>query len=129
LRLCIPETVSRRAISRGWEGLLRLGASVKHGWYPATEALDRFGRRRRPRLRSGDGLGKFLRTLYLCDYFGNPVFRTEILDLLNRISGHILAVHDLTSDRRSCANQRWIFPEGLAANVRANGAADDNPDY
>jgi len=25
------------------DGLLRLGASVKHGWYPATEALDRFG--------------------------------------------------------------------------------------
>jgi hypothetical protein len=43
LRPCVAETVSRRAIGRGWEGLLRLGASVKHGWYPATEALDRFG--------------------------------------------------------------------------------------
>ena len=38
---CVAETVSRRAIARGWEGLLRLAASVKHGWYPATEALDR----------------------------------------------------------------------------------------
>jgi TnpA family transposase len=43
LRPCVAGTVSRRAIARGWEGLLRLGASVKHGWYPATEALDRFG--------------------------------------------------------------------------------------
>jgi Tn3 transposase DDE domain len=36
-------------------------------------------------------LGKLLRTLYLCDYFGNPVFRTEILDLLNQGE----AVHSL----------------------------------
>ena len=40
---CVAETVSRRAIARGWEGQLRLAASVQHGWYPATEALDRFG--------------------------------------------------------------------------------------
>jgi hypothetical protein len=31
LRPCVAETVSRRAIARGWEGLLRLAASVKHG--------------------------------------------------------------------------------------------------
>jgi len=43
LQPIVAETVSRRAIGRGWDGLLRLGASVKHGWYPATEALDRFG--------------------------------------------------------------------------------------
>jgi hypothetical protein len=29
-------------------------------------------------------LGKLLRTLYLCDYLGNPAFRSEILDLLNQ---------------------------------------------
>jgi hypothetical protein len=56
LRPCVAETVSRRAIGRGWEGLLRLGASVKHGWYPATEALDRFGSAAAgPVYEAGDG--------------------------------------------------------------------------
>src|SRR5689334_5005868 len=43
LQPIVAETVSRRAIGRGWEGLLRLSASVKHGWDSATAALDRFG--------------------------------------------------------------------------------------
>ena len=93
LRPIVAETVSRRAIGRGWDGLLRLGASVKRGWCSATEALDRFGSAARgdPVHASGDALGKLLRTLYLCDYFSNPVFRTEILDLLNQGE----AVHSL----------------------------------
>jgi Tn3 transposase DDE domain len=67
--------------------------TVKHGWYPATEALDRFGSAAvgDPVYEAGDSLGKLVRTLYLCDYFGNPVFRTEILDLLNQGE----AVHSL----------------------------------
>ncbi len=40
---------------------------------------------------AGDALGKLLRSLYLCDYLSNPVFRTEILDLLNQGE----AVHSL----------------------------------
>ena len=44
-----------------------------------------------PVYEAGDALGKLLRTLYLCDYFGNPVFRLEILDLLNQGE----AVHSL----------------------------------
>jgi TnpA family transposase len=93
LRSCVAESVSRRAISRGWEGFLRLAASVKHGWYPATEALDRFGSAAvgEPVFEAGEALGKLLRTLYLCDFFGNPVFRIEILDLLNQGE----AVHSL----------------------------------
>jgi TnpA family transposase len=93
LRPIVAETVSRRAISRGWDGLLRLGASVKLGWYPATEALDRFGSAAAgdPVYEAGDALGKLLRTLYLCDYLSNQVFRTEILDLLNQGE----AVHSL----------------------------------
>ena len=93
LRPIVAETVSRRRISRGWDGLLRLGASVKHGWYPATEALDRFGSAAAgdPVYDAGDALGKLLRTLYLCDYLGNPVFRVEVLDLLNQGE----AVHSL----------------------------------
>lgn len=90
---CVAETVSRRAVARGWEGLLRLAASVKHGWYPANEALDRFGSAAAgdPVLEAGDALGKLLRTLYLRDFFGNPVLRMEILDLLNQGE----AVHSL----------------------------------
>jgi len=93
LRPCVVEPVSRRAIVRGWKGLLRLAASVKHGWYPATEALDRFGSAAAgdPVFEAGGALGKLLRTLYLCDYFANPAFRIEILDLLNQGE----AVHSL----------------------------------
>lgn len=93
LRPIVAETVSRRAVGRGWEGLLRLGASVKHGWDSATAALDRFGSAAAgdPIYNAGDALGKLLRTLYLCDYLSNPVFRTEILDLLNQGE----AVHSL----------------------------------
>ena len=93
LQPIVAETVSRRALGRGWDGLLRLGTSVKHGWCSATEALDRFGSAARgdPVHASGDALGKLLRTLYLCDDLSSPVFRTEILDLLHQGE----AVHSL----------------------------------
>jgi TnpA family transposase len=73
LQPIVAETVSRRAVARGWDGFLRLGASVKHGWYPATEALDRFGSAAAgdPVYETGDALGRLLRTLYLCDYLSN----------------------------------------------------------
>jgi TnpA family transposase len=32
LQPIVAETVSRRAIGVGWDGFLRLGASVRHGW-------------------------------------------------------------------------------------------------
>jgi len=93
LRPIVAETVSRRAIARGWEGLLRLSASVKHGWDSATAALDRFGSAAAGNrvYNAGDGLGRLLRTLYLCDYLSNPAFRLEVLDLLNQGE----AVHSL----------------------------------
>jgi TnpA family transposase len=93
LQPIVAETVSRRAIGRGWEGLLRLSASVKHGWDSATAALDRFGSAAAgdPVYNAGDALGRLLRTLYLCDYLSNPVFRMEVLDLLNQGE----AVHSL----------------------------------
>jgi len=104
LQPIVAETVSRRAIARGWDGLLRLGASVKHGWYPATEALDRFGSAAAgdPVYEAGDEMGKLLRTLYLCDYLSNPLFRTDVLDLLNQGE----AVHSL---------QRAIHNGGITA--------------
>jgi TnpA family transposase len=77
LRPIVAETVSRRAIGRGWDEFLRLGASVKHGWYPATEALDRFGSAAAgdPVYETGDALGKLLRTLYIRDYLKNDSCR------------------------------------------------------
>jgi len=44
-----------------------------------------------PVYNAGDALGRLLRTLYLCDYLSNPVFRMEVLDLLNQGE----AVHSL----------------------------------
>ncbi len=84
--------------------MLRLGASVKHGWYPATEALDRFGSAAAgdPVYEAGDELGKLLRTLYLCDFLSNLAFRGDILDLLNQGE----AVHSL---------QRAIHNGGITA--------------
>ena len=104
LQPIVAETVSRHAISRGWDGLLRLGASVKHGWYPATEVLDRFGSAAAgdPVYEAGDELGKLLRSLYLCDFLSKPVFRGDILDLLNQGE----AVHSL---------QRAIHNGGITA--------------
>ncbi len=86
LQPIVAETVSRRSIGRGWDGLLRLGASVKHGWYPATEALDRFGSAAAgdPVSEAGDASGKLLCSLYHCASLSNPAFRTEILDLLSQ---------------------------------------------
>lgn len=86
LRPLARETVSRRAIAKGWEPLLRIAASVKTGWVSATYVVDRFGSASRGDVAfgAGEALGKLLRTLYLCDYLGNPAFRTEILNLLNQ---------------------------------------------
>src|SRR5215469_3491224 len=93
LQPIVAETVSRRAISRAWDSLLRLASSVREGWCPATEALERFGAAARgdPVHTAGEALGKLLRTVYVCDYLGNPTFRREILDLLNQGE----AVHSL----------------------------------
>lgn len=65
-------------------------------------------------MRSSAGAGatgKLLRGLYLCDYLGNPVFQTEILDLLDQgeavhspqraiHNGVITARHGRTTEQR-----------------------------
>ena len=43
LQPVVREVVSTRAISRGWDPLLRIAASTKTGWCSATYILDRFG--------------------------------------------------------------------------------------
>jgi TnpA family transposase len=87
------ETISKAVIARGWDGFARLSASIRDGWYPAPDALEQYGS-----VSQGDtvhatgvALGKLLRSIYLCDYFGNQEFRDGILDLLNQGE----AVHSL----------------------------------
>ena len=94
-----PERISRRAVAKGWDGLLRLAVSVKDGWYPATDALEQYGSAAQGDVvyDAGVGIGKLLRTIYLCDYLGIASFRTGILDLQNQGEAvHSLqrAIHD-----------------------------------
>ena len=115
LRPIARETVSRKVIARGWDPLLRIAASVKTGWVSATYVVDRFGSASRgdPAFGAGEALGKLLRTLYLCDYLGNPAFRTEILSLLNQGE----SVHALEREIHtgSIGAKRGRTPEQLAA--------------
>lgn len=98
------ETISRRKIARGWEDFARLSASIKDGWYPATDALEQYGTASQGNVvhATGVALGKLLRSIYLCDYLGNRDFRNAILDLLNQGE----AVHSL---------QRAIHPGPIGA--------------
>ena len=143
-----PERVSRKTIARGWDGLLRLGASVKDGWYPATDALDQYGS-----ACSGDkvyvagvGVGKLLRSIFLCDYLGNTTFRNDILDLLNQGEAiHSLqrAIHDgAITAKRGRSHEQMVAISGaltlltnivLASNTRqiqnyVNEHGDEFPD-
>jgi TnpA family transposase len=74
------ETISRKAIARGWDGFARLSASVKDGWYPAPDALEQYGSVSQgdPIRSTGTALGKLLRSVYLCDYFGVPRWRSRL---------------------------------------------------
>ena len=73
-------------IARGWDRLLHLAASVKHGWCPATWALDRFGTAAKGDavFDAGDALGALVRSIYLCDYLANVEFRRTVHALLAR---------------------------------------------
>lgn len=77
LKPIVSETVSTRAISRGWVSLLRIAASTKSGWCSATFVLDRFGSAARgdEAFQAGDAFGRLLLTRFLGAYLGNPAFR------------------------------------------------------
>ena len=78
--------------------LLRVASSIHSGRCTAVQALQRFGSAARGQ-DVYDGrvqLGRLLRTLFLIDYFTNPVFRRELRHALNRGEAvHVLyrAVH------------------------------------
>jgi len=90
----VPEDLERlqigkaslKKIREGWDGLLRLIASIRQGKLTARDALARLGSAAKgdPVHAAADELGKLLRTIFLCDYFTNPDFRREMHALLNR---------------------------------------------
>lgn len=86
LERAISRDVSMRKIRRGYDGLLRLVASIHSGKISAPLAFDRFGSTARGDAShdAGDHLGRLLCTVFLCDYFTNEAFRRAIHKILNR---------------------------------------------
>ena len=78
--------VSESAITKGWDELLRLIASIRGGRVSPRAAMEKLGSAAHgdPMHKAADQLGRLLRTLFLCDYFSNEEFRREIHTLLNR---------------------------------------------
>lgn len=115
LKPIVRETVSSRAISKGWDPLQRIAASVKLGWCSATYVLDRFGSAAHGELafKAGDAFGRLLRTRYLATYLGNSEFRASIHALLSQGE----AVHTLQRAIHSgpIGSKRGRTPEQMAA--------------
>jgi len=86
LAAVVEPDVSLQHIEAGWDQLIRVAASIEGGWISAVLALTRFGSAARadPIHQAGNALGKLLRSLFLCDYLSNEVFRREVLRILNR---------------------------------------------
>ena len=78
--------IDLRKIVDHWEAIVHLVASVHNGHTSAVHALARFGSASRgdPLYEAMVQLGKFLRTVFLADYFVNATFRRELLRVLNR---------------------------------------------
>jgi len=69
-----------------WDEFVHLTASMYSGHTSAINVLARFGSAARgdPLYEVGVQIGRLLRTVFLADYFVNPVFRRELLRVLNR---------------------------------------------
>jgi TnpA family transposase len=93
LERVVAQDVSLRQLDTGWDQRIRGAASMEGGWISAVLALERFGAAARadPIHKAGSALGKLLRSLFLCDYLSNEVFRREVLRLLT----HGESVHTL----------------------------------
>ena len=79
-------SVDLERIRSHWEQIVHLVASVHSGHTSAVHATARFGSASRgdPLYEAIVHLGRLLRTVFLCDYFLNDVFRRELLRVLNR---------------------------------------------
>ena len=86
LAAVVEADVSLSQIEAGWDQMIRVVASIEGGWTSAVLALTRFGSAARADAihQAGSALGKLLRSLFLCDYLSNEVFRREVLRILNR---------------------------------------------
>jgi TnpA family transposase len=86
LEKIVDASVVLKAIRAGWDGMLRVAASIRADRVSANVALQRWGSAARgdPIYRAADELGRLLRTVFLCDYFTNREFRRELHTLLNR---------------------------------------------
>lgn len=82
----VDSTLNLEHVRAHWDDLVRVLASISNGTISAVTALQRFGSAAQgdPIYRAAQQLGRLLRTIYLCDYFTNPIFRREITRLLNR---------------------------------------------
>ena len=69
-----------------WDEFVRVAASIQSGRCTAVEALTRFGAAARGQsvYDGGVHIGRLFRTVFLIDYFTNPVFRSELQHVLNR---------------------------------------------
>jgi TnpA family transposase len=79
-------SVDLERIRSHWEQIVHLVASVHSGHTSAVNVTARFGSASRgdPLYEAIVHLGRLLRTVFLCDYFLNDVFRRELLRVLNR---------------------------------------------
>lgn len=86
LEPAVDRDVSLRAIRKGYDGLVRVAASIETGTTSAVLALDRYGSAARGDAvyTAGVHLGRLLRTIFLCDYFTNDTFQREIRRVLSR---------------------------------------------
>ena len=77
-------TIAPGTINRGYDGFLRIAASLRHGSCSASWLLERFGSAAKgdPAFETGAAIGALARTAYLCDYLANEPFRRSIHALL-----------------------------------------------
>ena len=115
LKDVIDFDVSLRAIIKEWDTLVRITASIETGETSALVAIAHFGSVARgdPVHTAGVHLGRLVRSLFLCDYLTNEVFRRTIHRILAYgESVHTLqrAIHDGTPSK-----PRGRRPEELMA--------------
>ncbi|KQR77199.1 hypothetical protein ASG35_13165 [Burkholderia sp. Leaf177] len=69
-----------------WDEFVRVAASIQSGRCTAVEALTRFGAAARGQsvYDGGVHIGRLFRTVFLIDYFTDPIFRSELQHVLNR---------------------------------------------
>lgn len=104
LESVVDRDISRSEIFSGYDGLVRVAASIKFAGTSANVALDRYSSAARGDrvYQAGTALGKLHLTLFLCDYYTNPDFRRE----LSRLLDYGETVHTL---------QRALYRGGIAA--------------